>query len=85
MHITKQYAKIIDDYFSLYGYATNEVKVPNRDVRQTWCYTKTVGCNLVGDMPAPELALIRSIYDAGIRFWKNGTRIGSYDQSNNPV
>lgn len=85
MHITKQYARIIDDYFSLYGYATNEVKVPNRDVRQTWCYTKTVGCNLVGDMPAPELALIRSIYDAGIRFWKNGTRIGSYDQSNKPV
>lgn len=85
MHVTAEYAKIIDDYFSLYGYATNEVKVPNRDVRQTWCYTKTVGCNLVGDMPAPELALIRSIYDAGIRFWKNGTRIGSYDQTNNPV
>lgn len=42
--IRKESAKIIDDYFSMFGYATNQVKVPNRNSRVCWNYVKTVGC-----------------------------------------
>ena len=83
-----QYAKIIDDYFDLYGYATHEVKIPNRTVRPTWCYTKTVGCRLNSinrGIPADVDDAIRKIYDNGIRFWKDPAKIGNYTYGNAPA
>ena len=82
-----EFCKIIDDYFDLYGYATHEVKIPNRTVRPTWCYTKTVGCRLNSinrGIPADVDDAIRKIYDNGIRFWKDPAKIGNYTYSNAP-
>lgn len=79
------HAQIIDDYFSLYGYKTNRVKVPNRNVREKWCYTKTVGCHVSGSLCTDDLRKIQSIYDNGITFWKDGDLIGSYTGTNNCV
>lgn len=80
-----EYAIIIDKYFDLYGYATHKIKVPNRNVRPTWCYTKTIGCRLSPinrGIPADVDDAIRKIYDNGIRFWKNPANIGNYSLSN---
>lgn len=81
-HITAEYAKIIDDYFSTFGYATNRLKVPNRNVRPHWCYTKTVGCVITGSIPADDAKAICAIYDRGITFWKNGNEVGNYSLNN---
>lgn len=81
-HIRTEYAKIIDDYFSMYGYATNRVKTPNRASRPHWNYVKTNGANIIGNMPADDIKKIISIYDNGITFWKNGANLGNYNLDN---
>lgn len=78
-------AKIIDDYFSLYGYATHKVKTPNQHVRQNWTYTKTVGAHIIGNMPADDKAVIADIFDKGITWWSNGDNLGNYGDMTNPV
>lgn len=81
-HIQPQFASIIDDYFTMYGYATHRVKVPNRNVRPHWTYTKTVGCVIHGSVPCDDLKKICNIYNNGITFWKNGSEIGNYNLNN---
>lgn len=85
MCIKSEFAEIIDDYFDLFGYATNKVKVPNRNVRPHWTYTKTVGCKAVGSVPSDDMATIKKIYDAGITFWINGSEVGQYYLDNRPL
>ena len=80
--IRGEYAKIIDNYFTMYGYKTNRVKTPNIHVRQRWTYTKTIGCNLKGEAPVDALKKIVSIYDNGITFWVNASEVGNYALSN---
>ena len=80
--IRGSFARIIDEYFTVYGYATHRVKVPNRHVRQHWTYTKTVGCNLVGECPADDVRKMKQIYDKGITFWVNPSEVGNYSLSN---
>lgn len=82
MHITEEFAAIIDGYFDLYGYATNALKVPNLTSRPHWNYVKTMGCNITGNIPAGALAQTRSIFDTGITFWKNGNEVGNYSLDN---
>lgn len=83
--ITTQYARIIDDYFTRFGYATNRLKVPNRNIRPHWNYVKTNGCTLIGSIPADDMKRICSIYDRGITFWKNGSEVGNYTLDNSPL
>lgn len=83
-HVSREYAMIIDDFFSVYGYATNKIKVPNRKVRPHWTYTKTIDCNIEGNAPADDVSRICSIYDAGITFWRNGDEVGNYSLNNQP-
>lgn len=81
-HITPEFARIIDDYFTKHGYATHRVKIPNRNVRPYWTYTKTIGCEITGSIPCDDAHKICDIYDRGITFWKNGTNIGNYNLDN---
>lgn len=81
-HVTPEVAKVIDDYFTMYGYQTNRVKVPNINVRPHWTFTKTVGCNLRGNAPSDDLKAIKDIFDNGVTFWKNGDEIGNYALDN---
>ena len=83
--ITDEYARIIDDYFSMYGYQLNRVKIPNRNVRENWCYCKTVGCHVIGNICNEDLRKIESIYDAGITHWRHGDDIGNYGLTNNTI
>lgn len=88
--IQGQFARIIDDFFSMFGYKTNRLKVPNRNGRKAWNYVKTCGCTLTGSAPADVTAALVSIYDRGITFWRcidpsTGnpfTRVGDYTLDN---
>lgn len=90
-HITPEFATIIDDYFTMFGYATNKVKVPNRNVRPEWNYIKTIGCKIQGinsgsgGLPADDADEIEGIYNRGVRFWTNPAHIGDYSYSNAPT
>ena len=81
-HIKPEFAEIIDEYFSVYGYATHRVKVPNRSGRPRWNYVKTLGAVVTGSVPADDMSKIVSIYDRGITFWHNGADVGNYSLDN---
>ena len=82
LNIIEQDAQRIDDFFSLYGYATNKIKIPNINGRPQWNFIQTQGCTLAGNVPATIRSAIEQIFDSGIRFWKNGDSIGNYDLIN---
>lgn len=84
MSVNKHYAKIIDEYFSMYGYATHRVKKPNITGRESWNYVKTIDAKIEGNICFDHLALIKSIFNNGITFW-HGDYIGNYGRSNNIV
>lgn len=74
----EEYSEIIDDYFDLFGYTTNKIKVPNIHVRKAWTYTKTANAIVVGGAPASALDNIANIFNNGIRFWNDGNSVGVY-------
>lgn len=85
LRIRKEYAKIIDDYFTMFGYACRQVKVPGIQNRSAYSYVKTAGCVLTGSMPQDDILTIAKIYDAGITFWVNPADVGNYSVENVPV
>lgn len=84
LHIREEYARVIDDYFSAFGYATKRLKQPNCSSRPHWNYVKTIGCTITGSVPCDDMAAICSVYDNGITFWKNGAEVGNYSLDNSP-
>lgn len=80
--IKREFAKVIDDYFSMFGYQTNEVKTPNIKNRPNWNYIKTVHANIIGDIPQSDLIEIKSYFDNGITLWHNPDTFLDYSQNN---
>ena len=83
--ITEKYAKYIDDFFTMFGYACQEIKVPNINARPRWNYTKTSNCLIVGKLPSDDIHKICSIFNNGVTFWKNIGEIGNYTLDNSPI
>lgn len=82
MSIRAEMARVIDDYFSAYGYKVNIIKVPNVTGRTNWNFVKTIGCYIKADIPQEDLNEIKSLFDKGITFWHNPTTFMDYSQSN---
>lgn len=86
LSIRAEYARIIDDYFTLYGYATKRVKQPNITGRPYWNYVKTIG-NTVDALgvPDPYLQTMNKAFNNGITFWHNPNNVGDYSLDNRPA
>ena len=85
MSIKPEYAKIVDDYFSMFGYKINEVKYPNITGRANWNYVKTIDCNFDGNIPQTDLNIIKSMFNNGVTLWHSPSSIYNYSLSNNIV
>ena len=83
--IKKEFAQIIDGYFSAYGYKVNTYKVPNITGRRNWNYVRTVGCNFTGDIPQEDLQKIKDIFNKGITFWHNSDNFLNYSVNNDII
>lgn len=79
--IKEQYARIIDNYFTLYGYRILEIKEPALTGRPNWNYVKTNGFMASGSIPNVAMQEIKALFDNGIRVWHTDD-IGNYDLSN---
>ena len=84
-HVTAEYAKVIDDYFTRFGYACNKTKVPSIANRPIWNYVKTQGCCILASCPADDAKAIEEIYDRGVTFWKDASKVGDYSGNNAPT
>lgn len=79
--ITAQTARIIDNFFTMYGYATHQVKTPNIKSRPRFNYLKTQHAVVTGNICFDHLDMIKRILDNGITFW-HGDWVGDYATSN---
>jgi hypothetical protein len=81
--IKREYAEIIDRYFSIYGYKVNKVEIPNLNSRVNWNYIKTVDCNLEGtEIPEKDIEELKKMFDKGITLWHNYTAFRDYRYTN---
>lgn len=85
IQIKEEMARIADDYFSMFGYKVNSLKIPNITGRSNWNFVKTINANIEGDIPQSDLSIIKSIFDKGITFWHNPNTMYDYSQNNNIV
>lgn len=79
--ITYEFAKQIDDFWSVFGYPVHETKVPNTTNRPSWNYVKTLESKITGSIPFNDISQIRSIFDKGFTFW-HGNFVGDYTRGN---
>ena len=82
MCIKPEYSKIIDNYFSMYGYQVNDVKVPNVNTRPNWNYLKTTGTTVRANIPQNHLDTLNSIFNKGITIWHSPNVIYNYNLNN---
>ena len=82
MSVTEQFARRIDSYFDMYGYATNKLKLPNLNNRSNWNFIKTINANIVGNIPQSDLQELKSIFNNGVTLWHNPLYFLDYSQNN---
>ena len=85
MSIKKEYAEIIDDFFDMYGYKCNRVKIPEKAHRAVYWFTKTIEANIAGEIPQEDLQTIKDCYNKGVTFWRNGAQFRNYKAVNGIV
>ena len=81
---TRSDAEKIDNYFTMFGYKVNELKVPEFGTRQYYNYYKMPVCNITGNIPQTALDEIRAKFQRGITLW-NTSDVGNYRNGNNPI
>lgn len=87
MCVKYEYAKIIDEYFTAYGYCINEVKNPHdsMNTRPNWNYIETREINIAGDLPDDDLNTLKAMFNTGVTLWHNPATFGDYSQNNAPT
>lgn len=79
--IKKEYAKIIDDYFTMFGYKVNSLEVPNLRSRLHWNYIETKDIQISAPIPNEHLEKIKEMFDTGVTLWHDDN-VGNYNRSN---
>ena len=95
--ITYDNAKKLDDFFTMFGYAIKETKVPNIEyasksqLRPHWNYIKNINTVILPTSTTPVRYVneeveskLKEIYNNGITFWMNGGEVGNYSLVNSP-
>lgn len=87
MSIKQEYAKIIDDYFTRFGYTVNSLKVPNITGRASFNYIE-IGQGerfAYGEVPPESLTEINMIAQNGLTIWHNHANVGNYNVNNSII
>ena len=79
--IRAEQARVIDDFFTKYGYKVNQVKTPNITSRTRHNYLKVQDCILKGNVPREALSVMIQNRTKGITFW-HVNDIGNYTPTN---
>ena len=89
MTIREEYARVIDDWFSRFGYKVNRVKLPNQIGRTYWNFVKIGSGESIGystnqtrSVPASSMEIINTIYRNGTTIWHNHANVGNYSLNN---
>lgn len=77
-------AERIDTYFDMYGYAKEELKMPNLKTRESWNFVQLANPCIVGSVPVEGMEIIKQAFSNGIRLWHIND-VGNYANSNAPT
>ena len=83
--IKQEYAKIIDNYLSMFGYKVNRVGKPHLHVRTYYDYIKTNGINIEGNIPESDLNQIINMFNNGVRFWHDTSKYLDFSVNNSII
>jgi len=82
--IKPEYKKILEDFFHMFGYKTNELKIPNFHTRQHFNYIETKSCTITGNFNNNDLQKLKNVFNNGITLWHTND-IGNYNLSNGVI
>ena len=82
MSCRREYAEMLDSYFSMFGYKINKLKIPSLTGRTNWNFVRTRICNIVGNVPQGDVEEMKDIMNSGITFWHNPATYLDYSQNN---
>lgn len=82
--IKHEYRLILSEFFKMFGYKINRVKQPNLKTRQHFNYIRTIGCNIVADIPSQDLLRIKEMFDNGVTLW-HGDWVCDYSLANGEI
>lgn len=80
--ILPEYARIIDEYFTAFGYKVCRIKAPNITGRPSWNYVKTIGAQVSGNIPEYAETALKAMLNNGVTFWHTND-VGNYSLNNN--
>lgn len=84
MRVKTEYLKIIDDYFTRFGYAIKNLTMPNITGRKYWNYVE-IGTNEeigYGTVPTKFMDTINNACRRGVTIWHSHENIGDYSLNN---
>jgi hypothetical protein len=82
MTIKAEFAKRLDQFFDMYGYKVNELKVPNVSGRPYWNYVQTIDINITGAIPADDMTTLKKLYNEGVTLWHSPSYFCNYALNN---
>lgn len=82
MSCRREFAEMIDDYFTVFGYPIQRVMTPDMRTRSAFNYIKTQNCGLYGGVELNQLSQLRYLFDRGITIWHTD-QVGNYGLNNN--
>ncbi|UWF80388.1 MAG: major tail protein [Bacteriophage sp.] len=87
MRVKTEYLKIIDDYFTRFGYAVKSLAMPNITGRAYWNYVEIGASEEIGygEVPAKYMDTINNACRRGVTIWHNHANIGNYSLNNRIV
>ena len=84
MILNDEELKIIDNYFTRFGYKVNTLKIPEFSSRTYWNFIKIAeGENIgYGVIPSKSMDTINRIFRAGVSVWHNHANVGDFSLAN---
>lgn len=87
MRAKTEYMKIIDDYFTRFGYAAKRLETPNIIGRKNWNYIEIGSSESIGfgSVPTSYMETINKACRRGVTIWHNHANLGNYSLDNSIV
>ena len=87
MRAKTEYLKIIDDYFTRFGYAIKSLELPNITGRRYWNYVEIGTSEEIGygEVPSKYMDIINNSCRRGVTIWHNHENVGNYNLNNTIV
>lgn len=87
MRCKNEYMRIIDDYFTKFGYAIKHLDSPNLTGRTNWNYIQIGATDEIGygDVPTKFMDIINKACRKGVTIWHSHANLGNYSLTNSIV